>query len=171
MIAMIALLAASTGAEIANGPLAPADAGQVQCHSPDMAKKTCRSLAYYSLDDRGNYINTAVVLLSPNSTVTMVTSTPVTVVGGSVCGEVRAEDLLGGRVMEHGRPLTDEQSAPILERVASSMSGLFGHQICTSYKPAGDHLIAKASIDGIYRPEFDQTVIWVTPSAGFSVAP
>ena len=171
MIGMIAFLAASASGEIAHGPLAPAEAGKIQCHSPDMAKRTCRSLAYYSLDDSGNYINTAVVLVSADRQLTLETSTPVKVIGEAVCGEVRAEDLLRGRVMDHGKPLGDEQSAVILERVASSMFGLFGHQICTNYKPAGDFLIAKYSIDGIFRPEISQMVIWVAPSAGFSVAP
>ena len=171
MIAMIALLAASAGAEITEGPLAPADAGKVQCHSPDIARKVCRSLAYYSLDGRGNYINTATVLLSASSTVAMEVSTPVVVVDGAVCGVLRAEDLLRGRVVVDGKPMSDERSAPILEQVAASMSRLFGHQICTRYEAVGDHLIAKGSIDGTHRPDLDQTVIWVSPSAGFTVAP
>ncbi len=57
------------------------------------------------------------------------------------------------------------------QQVETSMQKFFGHEICTAYVADGDHLIAKASVDGAPQPAMDQKVIWVSPTDGFKVQP
>ena len=46
-----------------------------------------------------------------------------------------------------------------------------GTEGCTHYTPQGDGWLAEVSIDGQPRPEFNQTVVWVSPADGYTVRP
>ena len=49
-----------------DSPIAPAAQGQLQCYTPDVARRTCRSLAAYKSKANGAIDNTAIVLISQN---------------------------------------------------------------------------------------------------------
>ncbi len=171
MILMAMALAASKVPVALSNPLDPAIKGQMQCHQPDVKRRTCRSIATYRKGPSGSYSNKAIVLISSAGPVTLETVTPVTVEAGAVCGSIRAEDIMRGKLRVADRLLSDDEARPVLLRVSQSMTQVMGKRICTSYVTAQTGLIAKASIDGVYRPESDQTVKWVRPTDGYVVAP
>ena len=171
MILMVMALAASkVPVELIN-PLAPAMKGQMQCHQPDDKKRTCRSIATYKREPDGSYSNKAIVLISRAGPVTLETVTPVTVEAGAVCGSIRAEDIMKGKLRVADRMLPDDEARPVLLRVSQSMTPVMGKRICTSYVMDQTGFIAKASIDGVYRVESDQTVKWVRAADGYVIAP
>lgn len=169
--AVLLVFAATPNHTAASSTLAPAESGFVQCYEPNEISKTCASLASYTRNDDGTWNNTAVVLLSPNETVTLETTTPVQIKEGAVCGFIRRADIMQGELRVSGRAVPAEQATSALAKIADGMAPLVDREICTEYLDAGESLVAKARIsDGtIVVP--NQRVKWVLPSQGYSVTP
>ena len=51
------------------------------------------------------------------------------------------------------------------------MTSVVGHEICTAYVQSGGNLVAKATMDGVPKPDQDQVMLWVSPADGYSIAP
>ena len=155
-------------------PLLPARSGQLQCYTPDQARKTCHSLAAYEPDGDVNgqvvYINRAEIPLTADGSVTMTTSAPVFIRSGAVCGLVQPPDVESAEVRASGALVPVDRAIPILRQVAQAMAPFSGQEICTRYRQHGDGLVAEASMGGTRRPDLDQAVIWVDPSAGYRVS-
>ena len=150
-------------------PLAKAEAGFVQCYQPNQAAKTCQSIASYKRNGDGTWANTAVVALSPRHPITLETTTPVHLdAQGAVCGQIRKDDVLTGKLAYAGQQLPGDKAAPILARIADGMAYLMGKEICTTYLADGAGMIAKATIDGQPAPMPDQKVIWIKPEDGYT---
>lgn len=163
-----AALGAPSVATVTN-PLALAETGQLQCYRPDVQKKTCQSIASYRRTGRGTYDNGALIPLSPNAT--LETHTPVVIKAGAVCGFIRGQDALAGTLRVDGAVVAPEKAKPILERVAQAMVPMADKEICTKYEPSGTNFTAKISIGGTYKPDQDETVKWIGPAEGYTVAP
>lgn len=170
-IGILALLAAATTSNGSDDPLSKSDEGLVQCYEPNDVAKTCLSLASYKRNSDGTWDNTAIVLLSRNQPVTLETVTLVRVKNEAVCGYIRSEDVLRGKIRFSGQLLPDEKAAPILVKVAAGMAPLMGKEICTVYVQIQDDLIAKGKIEGGTTPVLEQRVKWIHLSDGYAVAP
>ena len=163
VVALIAIAAAPSN------PLARAEAGELQCYRPDVAKRTCQSIASYDRTAPGTYDNKALVALS--SEATLETHTPVVLRGDAVCGYIRAQDILAGTVRNRGAVLAPDAAKGVLEKLAQAVAPFAGKEICTRYVPSGADLAAKVSIAGTYRPDQDVKVRWIGASDGYSVTP
>jgi len=152
-------------------PIALASDGKLQCYAPNLATKSCQSLAAYEFGPDGGIINPATVLISVTPAITMRVTAPVTIKADSVCGFIRPEDLQAAAFTIAGASATATQAAALKQTIVAAQKGLFGHEICTAYLPQGDALIAKASVDGVAQPAMDQKVLWVSPGDGFKVQP
>jgi hypothetical protein len=152
-------------------PLAPAASGMLQCYAPDVAKHVCRSLAGYRKRSDGGYDNASTIMLSPSPLVVMDTVSPVTVDAGAVCGAIRQQDIDTAVISVNGQKLSDADAATARSQIATAMASLIGKRICTTYVPDGAQLVAKATVDGVAQPAFDQKVLWVAPTDGFHVGP
>lgn len=93
LIGVLIAIAAGNAAAPSN-PLARAEAGELQCYRPDVAKKTCQSIASYERTGPGTYDNKALVALSNEAT--LETHTPVVLKGDAVCGYIRGAGHPGG---------------------------------------------------------------------------
>jgi len=149
--------------------LADAKNGLVQCYRPDVPNKTCQSIAAYTLTGPDTFDNKAVIPVSKSAT--LETHTPVVIRGNAVCGFIRAGDTMAGLLRVNGREVDATTAKPVLERIAQAMAPFAGKEICTRYESSAVGLTAKVSIDGSYRPDQDQTVLWVNPSDGYTVTP
>jgi len=69
-----------------DSPIAPAAQGQLQCYTPDVARRTCRSLAAYKGGAKGAIDNTSIVLISQSPSISMTTVSPVVIKANQVCG-------------------------------------------------------------------------------------
>lgn len=161
--------AAAQSASAPAGPLANVKKGLVQCYRPDVTSKTCQSIAAYTLTGPDAFDNKATIPVSKNAT--LETHTPVVVRGEAVCGFIRAEDTIAGLLRINGHEVDATTAKPVLERLAQAMTPFAGKEICTRYESSAVGLTAKVSIDGSYRPDQDQTVLWVNPSDGYTVTP
>lgn len=149
-------------------PLAPARAGQLQCHTPDIARKTCQALAGYTFAADGTILNQAEVVLNASPLIVMWNESAVDVRDGAICGRL-AEFDKARFVIEGGSadPVVADQ---IKAQVAAAYAAI-GREGCTRYTDSGDTLTAEVTIDGVARPEFNQPVIWVSPADGYTVRP
>ena len=146
------LLAASAAQPTSANPLAPALAGQLECHFPNDQAKTCR-------------------LLAPQGPVTLEVTSDATVKKDTVCGIILRSDLDKGQLKVADHALTPAEAAPIIEQIAQAMAPMFDKEACSTFVPSGDGLTIKSSIAGTPRPELDQPMKWVAPAAGYKVAP
>jgi TonB family protein len=159
----------AVGAANPSNPLTMAEQGKLQCYRPNVQKKTCRGIASYRRTGPGTYDNTALFPLS--TTVTLETHGPVVIKEGAVCGFIRGQDALTGTLRANGKIVDPEKAKPILERIAQVMERTSKSEMCTRYEPSGMDFTAKISIDGTYRPDQDETVKWINPTDGYTVAP
>jgi len=154
---------------VSANPLARAEKGQLQCYRPDVARKTCQSIAAYQRTGPGTYDNKAVIPLGNGAT--LETRTPVTLKDGAVCGFIRAEDLMAGTIRVHDQILPAEQAKPILQQIAQAQAPLADKEICTEYEPLGADFTTKVTIAGADQPDQRITVKWIEPSDGYTVTP
>jgi hypothetical protein len=172
VIAAAAILAGLVGQTApATDPLAPAASGMLQCYAPDVAKHSCQSLAGYRKRADGKFDNSAIVMLSPAPFVVMETVTPVEIDAGAVCGAIRKQDIDVATISIDGKQLAEAYAVNVRARIAAGMAAIVDHRICTTYLPDGSQFVAKVTIDGTAFPAMEQKVIWVSPDAGFKVAP
>lgn len=164
---------AAPAASAPASPLAPAAQGKVECYSPDMAKKTCRSMAAYRPTPEGGFANLAIVLLMEKPPVIMQMTSPVTIKNGQVCGPVRNADIDGAKFEAGGSAMTLEETANLRNQVRTQMADVIGKEVCTAYLPSktAGAKTARAFYNGVAQPKLDQLVIWVTREDGFRVAP
>jgi hypothetical protein len=168
----VVLFLASAAAQSTPAPSdfpANAKIGLVQCYRPNLSEKTCQSIAGYTLNGPDRFDNKAVIAVSKDAT--LETHTPVVVRNGAVCGFIRAEDIIAGLLRVNGRQVDAAKAKPILEQIAHGAAPFAGKEICTRYESSAAGLTAEISIDWIYKPDRDQTVLWVHPSDGYTVAP
>ena len=168
LLAALLLQATAPGAA---DPIAPAFRGQLECHFPDVAKKSCRSLAGYARTTDGKIMNSATILLAPNPLVLMRSVAPVEVKGGAVCGVILQADIDSATFTIAGQPADETRTRTLRQAVAAAFASALNHEICTTYVADGDGLKVAGSIDGVRRPELDQPVRWVSPSEGYAVQP
>lgn len=154
-------------------PLAPAAQGKVQCYSPDPARKTCKSWATYEPAAGGGYNNTAYVLVSTNPAIVMKITSPVVVRNDQVCGPIRSSDFDTAEFQVMGRAMPPAETSQARSQMRGAMAAMIGKEVCTAYlaTKTANMMTARASYDGVPRPELDQTVAWVTLGEGFRVAP
>ncbi|MES1976244.1 MAG: hypothetical protein V4472_27630 [Pseudomonadota bacterium] len=168
----VAVLASLAGqASPPADPLAPAASGMLQCYAPDVVRHRCQSLAGYRKRADGMFDNSAVVMLSPSPYVVMETVTPVEIDAGAVCGAIRKQDIEAAIVSVDGKKLVEPYATNLRARIAAGMKPIIDHRICTTYVPDGERFIARAVIEGSTQTTTEQTVIWVSPDAGYTVAP
>lgn len=148
--------------------LAPAREGQLQCYSPDVARKTCAALAGYTFATSGEILNQSEVMINPAPLIVMKDETPVVVRDGAVCGPMAGLD--GAVFHIEGAPADAETTEMIRGQVEAAFAEM-GTEGCTRYTPQGEGWLAEVAIDGQPRPELNQPGIWVSPSDGYSVRP
>ena len=168
----VALLAAATlSAPAYPDPIGPAAKGQMQCYSPNVATKSCRSLAIYKANGDGTFANTAIVLVKAAPLTVIQTVANVTVRDGAVCGAITEADIRAAKMSANAQTVPPEQAAPFLSQLVTALKPVIGREICTRYEGEGPLLTAKATMEGVPQPDDDQTVLWVSASDGYAVKP
>jgi len=169
VISLLLAAALQAAAPAAADPLAPARIGDLQCYGADPVRKTCRAMGGYSFAADGQILNKAEVVLQDAPLVTMTTVSPVTVKDGAVCGPLSGVDK--AQIAVRGRRLPEADAAPIRARLLESMAPMLGKEVCTTYRRSGEWWIAEVTMDGLARQDMNDTLLWVPPSAGYTVQP
>ncbi len=171
LFAAIILVAAAPPSTNSTDPLAPARSGQLQCYMPNVAKKTCHTLARYIWAADGSIQNPAEVMIEENPLVVMKGSAPVVVRSGAVCSPIRAEDIRQATFTIAGNPAPPQLADQIQTQLLMASADRLGKEICTTYVPDKGEYAARITIDGVAHPELADRMIWVKPEDGFKVGP
>jgi hypothetical protein len=166
------LIAASVGISgdaASSDPIADSNRGELRCYRPDVAKKTCQSIASFRRTGPQTYVNTA--LLPLGNDVTLEMHSPVIIKGNAVCGTVTRQDVLAATLRNRNQVLGPQTAKPLLEHVARAVSPFFNKEVCTRYEPSGADFTAKTSVDGVYQPDRDGMAKWIASADGYTVAP
>lgn len=166
---LLLMFAALAGGPPADDPLAPARAGRLQCHEPDVVNRRCKVLARYEFGLDGSIINVGEALLSEKPLIVFTTRTPVTVRDGQVCGDHKDSRIV--RLTIDGQPGSAEDLAELNAMMTAALKSDFGKQTCSRYRPDGDFLRTEGSVGGVRDPENDRRLLWVDPGSGYSVLP
>jgi len=151
-------------------PLVPLKAGMAQCSAPNDAKKTCRSLTTFTAKPDGSYVTDTKLFISPIGPITFETNSIVHIKDGAICGTATTKTIDKARLFEGANPMPDSRKWIVLDRIEDAMTPILGKEVCTSFT-AGENgaYLAHATIGGVARPE-TQTVRWVNPGDGYTVA-
>lgn len=168
---LMALLALA-GAPQDAGPLEPGRAGKLQCYGPNVAARTCTAIGSYRFDADGTIWNIARNQINAAPAVILYATGKVYVKEGAECAhpENRAEEITGIDV--DGTPLQGDQFDAFRQQIAANIAAVLGDgEFCSTYHPNPDgSMRATVTIDGVARPEFESTVLWIAPDAGWTIA-
>ena len=117
--------------------------------------------------------NDARNLINASPRVVLYATGKVYVRDGAECArpENRAEEITGVEV--DGARLEGEQFELVRKQIADSMQASLGDgEFCSTYHPNPDGTLrAVVTIDGVERPEFESTVLWIDPAEGWTLKP
>lgn len=168
---LMALLALA-GAPQDAGPLEPGRAGKLQCYGPNVAARTCTAIGAYRFDADGTIWNDARNQINASPAVVLFATGKVYVKDGAECArpQNRAEEITGIEV--DGTRLEGAQFEGARRQIAANISAVLGDgEFCSTYHPNPDgSMRATVTVDGVARPEFESTVLWIEPDAGWTVA-
>lgn len=154
------------------GPLEPGRAGKLQCYGPNVAAKTCTAIGAYRFEADGTIWNDARNQIAASPAVVLYATGRVYVRDGAECAnsENRAEEIT--RIDVDGVELPREQFLIARQQIAANVQQVLGDgEFCSTYAPNPDgSLKASVSINGVARPEFESTVLWIEPDAGWTLA-
>ena len=166
MLLLLTLLAA----QAAPDPLAPARAGNLRCVEPDAARRSCRSIIRYTVHDDGSFDATVSGFIGNDGAVVIVYQTSGAIEGDGVCATIRPYDVLHGRLYRGGKPLSEQQAAPIQDRIRIQLQDVAGKKRCTIDQAAGARLVANVTLDGIVQTDQARPVAWISPQDGYALS-
>lgn len=166
MLLFLALLAA----QAAPDPLASARAGNLRCIEPDAAKKTCRSIIRYTVHDDGGFDATVSGFIGNDGATLIVYQTSGAIEGDAVCAVIRPYDVLHGHLYRGGKPLSEQQAAPIQDQIRIQLQDMAGKKRCYIDQPAGGRLVSNITLNGVVQADQAQRVAWVSPDEGYALA-
>lgn len=168
---LMALLALA-GAPQDAGPLEPGRAGKLQCYGPNVAARTCTAIGGYRFEADGTIFNDARNQINASPAIVLHATGRVYVKDGAECAraENRAEEITGIEI--DGVRLDGARFEAARQQIAANISAVLGDgEFCSTYHPNQDgSLRAEVAIDGVPRPEFESTVLWIEPNAGWTLA-
>lgn len=165
-------LLALAGAPQDAGPLEPGRAGKLQCYGPNVAARTCTAIGGYRFQPDGVILNDARNMIGASPAIVLYATGTVYLKDGAECArsENRAEEIT--RIDVDGTPLEGEQFQTVRQQIAANISAVLGDgEFCSTYHPNPDgSLRATVAINGVERPEFESTVLWIDADAGWTLA-
>ncbi|MBI1188855.1 MAG: hypothetical protein GC206_16235 [Alphaproteobacteria bacterium] len=148
--------------------LALAQAGHLDCYSPNAEARTCRALSRYEFVDGGAAMNVADVNLGGPPVIVMRSQSAVVVTSDAICGEIKQADLDAATFTMGGAPMSAEDDAAIRTVLLTGMAGMLDQEVCVRFRMEGETMLSEASLGGaeLGPPE---PVIWVRPEDGWRV--
>jgi hypothetical protein len=150
--------------------LAPARAGQIQCHDPDPAAHTCRIMTWLRQGEGTRVEIRQLTALSDSPSLAAELRMVATREGDGLCGVVDDAYMKGFRIVG-GRaphaPVNDKRYA-ILYRDAL-VATLWNRKTCAySYTRPDDPMqLEVGTVDGAFAGEMMGQYIWISPGAGY----
>jgi hypothetical protein len=144
------------------------DQGLWQCDHPSARQKTCRAVAIMERIREGVYNSTTVMALGRG--ITLEVYTPVWVKDDALCNTVREQDIMTGTIRVGKNEVPPQVAQAALQQVLQQSRAFIDQEICTRYEPSGADFLAKSTLAGEYRPDFDSLVRMIGPNDGYKVA-
>jgi hypothetical protein len=156
-----------------DNPLAPVAQGLIECASPDEIARTCRSLAHYTPQPDGSFLNQAEVLLLPGELVTMTVAGRAWLKGNAACATLTTAMVKRATLRYAGNVMPPKLSQQLTPRILAGLAraGVLDKEVCATQSPEGNGFLERATINGEATPEGDTHLVWIRPDAGYTVGP
>lgn len=175
-IAFALMLLSGTGFDIdpayqpVRDQLAPARAGQIQCHEPDTIARTCRIMTWLSASADSWVRVRQLTALSDSPALAAELRMAATREGDALCGVVNEAYMAGFRIVSSRAPHApiDDKRYAILYRDAL-VAALWNRKTCAfAYARPGDAMqLEVGTVDGAFAGEMMSQYIWIAPDAGY----
>lgn len=152
-------------------PLGPSREGWIACVDPDQARKTCMAITRYRWIGQ-KILYESEMLIDDQPFTILHARTVLEYRGAAVCSWTQD---IGGEIVGiavEGENLPAEALDLRRREIAARMKDLAGVEYCVTYEPGPDGtFLTQVSIEGVRSPASDNTMIWVRPDDGWTVAP
>lgn len=150
--------------------LAPARAGNIQCHEPDTEARTCRIMTWFSEGEGGRVQARQLTALADSPSLAAELRVGLTREGAALCGVVDESYMAGFRIVSGREPYAaaDNKRYAILYRDAM-VATLWNRKAC-SYaftRPDDAMQLEVGTVDGEFAGELMASYIWIDPGAGY----
>lgn len=150
--------------------LSPARAGQIQCHEPDIAARTCRIMTWLSEIGGSRVQVRQLTALSDSPALAAELRMTVTREGEAICGVVNDAYMGGFRIVGSRAPhapISDKRYT-ILYR-DTLVGALWNRKTCAyAYaRPDNAMQLEVGTVDGEFAGEMMSQFIWISPGAGY----
>lgn len=169
MLALLLAFATALAGQ-ADDPLAPVREGKIRCVSPNLVLRTCQSMVRYTLRGTDGFDAVVTGIIEREPVVLLRYTSFGRAEAGGVCSMVRLSDFENGQLMKSGTPLSRADEQGVRLRLMDVIQPLAGKKRCYLDRPGEGgkrELVSVVTIDGVVRPELQQTVIWISPKDDF----
>lgn len=151
--------------------LSQVSAGKMLCANPDVATKTCSSIASYVVGKDQTWIETSEILLPAEQPVTFQLSGVVKIRGSTICGTMSEADLAKGVVRINGSPLSAEQNATAMSKLITKLKPMAGRKACEVLRYEDGRLMKYGQVEQVDINLPGKPVRWISNSDSYKVAP
>jgi hypothetical protein len=146
-------------------------AGKMLCSNPEMASKTCSTIATYKFLEKGEFVQTAELVLSIDPPITLEMTASGDVVGGATCGTIELSDMQQGKLRINGSLLAPVQNEEAIGKIVEKLAPMAGRRTCEALRMEADQLMKYGQVDGIDVNLPGKPVRWISSDEGYRVAP
>ena len=150
--------------------LAPARAGQIQCHDPDPAAHTCRIMTWLSEGSDRRVQVRQLTALSDSPSLAAELRMAITREGDGLCGVVDDTYMAGFRIVSGRAPYAPANDKRYAIRYRDALiATLWNRKTCAfSYARPDDAMqLEVGTVDGVFAGEMMGQYIWISPGAGY----
>lgn len=167
-----ALLLAAPAHGTVNAAATAIQQGKWRCGFPDPVRKTCRSLARYTLAPDGD-LEVSVAGVPGSDGLTVAYRSRARIEEGEICTTITREDLAKATFTKAGVVLVGDALSNMRGVMIESYASLLGHKICDRDQPPGSDGLSQslAFVDGEAAPDLNRPVKWVDAKEGYVVGP
>ncbi len=151
-------------------PLAPARAGKIQCHEPDLEARTCRIMTWYSVRADGAAQMRSVTALSNEMGLAAEARMELRPEGGGMCGIVNDTHMASYRIVQLRAPHAAVKNDRLFIRYREELiAALWNRKHCAfNFSRADDDMrLDVSTVDGQFAGEMMAQFVWVSPGAGW----
>lgn len=154
-----------------NAGLQNARSGRIACIAPANGNSRCNTLVRYQFKQDGSVLVVTDVTMSATPPITMSASYDASIVNGAFCGEPHVEDVGRATFVISGTAASATDTQNLRAQIVGNMQAQGRMNACMSYELVDGAWLARATVNGVRRPDMDAQMVWLPSNARVAVGP